>query len=183
MRLPIAYYGEPILRKRAKNVEKIDDEILSFIGDMVDTINALKSTAGLAAPQVFKSLRIFILTVVEKMPDGTFVYNEEAPPEVYINPKLSNPSDEMDAYPQGCFSIPTVYAPVFRPDSIDVEYLNERGELCKKRVEGPLAQAVMHENDHLNGVLFIDRLMPKERKRIEPMLQKVKRDYYLNRKK
>jgi peptide deformylase len=183
MRLPIAYYGEPILRERAKEVEKIDDEILSFIKDMVDTINALPSTAGLAAPQVFRQLRIFLLTVVEKADDGSYVYNEEAPPEIYINPKLSNPSEEVEAYPQGCFSIPHVYAPVIRPFSIDVEFLNEKGETIKKRADGPLAQAVMHENDHLNGVLFIDRLTPKERKRIDSMLQKVKKEYYLKKKK
>ena len=183
MRLPIAYYGDPVLRQRAEEVTEFTDEVKAFIQDMLDTYKALTSTAGLAAPQVHKLWRIFLITPVSVGEDGYYKYEEDSPPEIYVNPVLSEPSEETEILPQGCFSIPGVYGPVERPCAITVEALNEKGETFKKRVEGPMAHAIMHENDHLNGVLFIDRMIPKERRKLEAGLRKVKKELYLKKKK
>ncbi len=182
MKLPLAYYGDPILRQRAAEVESLTDDVLALIEDMKETHRALPASAGLAAPQVHHALRIFLVTPVVINKEGEYEYDEQNP-EVYINPVLSNPSEERESLSQGCFSIPGVYASVERPCEIDVEAMNEKGETFKKRVVGPMAHAVMHENDHINGVLFIDRLDPKERKRLEASLQKVKKRYYLKQRK
>lgn len=173
MILPLRYYGDPVLRAKAKAIEEITPEILQLAHDMVETmIN--HNGVGLAAPQVGKLLRIYIFRDEWLNPEGQY---EMGPPQVAINPVLSSPSKETDTMLEGCLSVPNVHVKVDRPQKIYIRYQDLKGEFIEKDLEGFLARVNMHENDHLNGVLHIDRALPKERKAVEAALQKIKQKY------
>lgn len=166
--LPLAYYGDPILRKKAEPVQEITEELRTLVGEMIETMDACNGI-GLAAPQVHHSIRLFIIRV----PNGE---DEEGsvqwgPVKVFINPELSDPSKESWSHSEGCLSIPTVGGNVERPKEITVEYTDLDGSVICEHCTGWEARVIMHENDHLNGVLFIDRMKSEARKKVETQLK------------
>lgn len=165
--LPLAYYGEPVLRKKADPIAEITDEVRRLVDEMVETMEA-GNGVGLAAPQVHHSIRLFVICVPESMqPD----YPDVEKMQIFINPKLSAPSKESWTEEEGCLSIPGIRGLVERPKEITVTYTNLDGEEKQQRFSGWPARIIMHENDHINGVLFIDRLSPKERQRVQGALK------------
>jgi peptide deformylase len=166
----LAYFGDPILRAKALPIQGITPEIKELVADMIETLNA-SNGIGLAAPQVKESCRLFITAVPKELEDGTVI-----PPilRIFINPKITFLSEETWIYNEGCLSIPKVYGDVERPLSIEVEATDLNGHLFKGSFTGLEARCILHENDHINGVLFIDRLDPKERKKLEKSLRNVK---------
>ena len=94
-------------------------------------------------------------------------------PKVFINPTLSEPSLETWTVQEGCLSIPSIHADVQRPKEITVEYTNLKGEQVKERVKGWEARVILHENDHIQGVLFIDHISKKKRAELEPFLKRM----------
>lgn len=175
MILKLTYYGNPILRKKAAPIPVINDEIRAFASDLLETMQGTKNGIGLAAPQVNRSIAIFVV----QFPN---VDNEEeayvpGQIEFFINPKLLEVSDEKWFHSEGCLSLPALYRDVERPLKIKIQYQNLDGEVLIKDFEGYEARMVLHENDHLNGVLFIDRLAPKVRKSIENELRAIKKMY------
>lgn len=155
MILELAYYGHPILRRKAEKVEVITDEIRVFVREMMQTMEHHRG-GGLAAPQVGKLLRIFIA----RLNPSEASYEEWAqyPIDVFINPELSEPSPQTSDENEGCLSIPGIYAKVTRPTSIRIRAIDLEGRPIDRVYQGYLARQLMHENDHLNGVLYIDRL-------------------------
>jgi peptide deformylase len=177
MKLPIAYYGAAVLRKKTEQVKEVNDEIRQLIKDMDETMRA-NNGMGLAAPQVSRSLALFIICPPVPNPPGHAEAYRYEKIQVFINPKISEPSDAMIDMDEGCVSIPGVRGNVIRPLSVTVEALDENGKPFKKVFTGMEARIIMHENDHINGVLFIDRLQdPPYRKKIEPMLREIKKKY------
>lgn len=168
--LPITYYGDPILRKKADPIGEITDELRKLVDEMIVTMDACDGL-GLAAPQVHQSIRLFVIRTPKETGGGKYELCDEI--QVFINPKLSSPSGETWAASEGCISIPSIHADITRPKEITIEYTTITGEIVKKRVSGWEAKVIMHENDHINGVLFIDRLDPKERLKIEPKIKKL----------
>lgn len=163
--MDIIRYGNPILRKKAEPVEEITDELRAFIHELIQM--ALHPNAvGIAAPQVGVSKAIFVIAppLFEK---GQIIKKEA---KVYINPKLSNPSKETQTEEEGCLSVPGVRGNVTRPVSITVSAIDIHGNPFQETLTGYPARVLMHENDHINGVLFIDRLSPFDRKRLTPYL-------------
>lgn len=173
MKLPLIYYGNPILRKKAALVEEINDDIRQLIEDMRDTMRAADGI-GIAAPQVNRSLAIFFTCAPIRMPDDKWGQGVE---RLYINPKILWHSNEGWITSEGCLSIPKVYGDVPRPLVIRVEYMNLEGQIERAELSEYEARCFMHENDHINGTLFIDRITPEERKEIEPKLREVKKKY------
>lgn len=173
MKMPLAYYGDAVLRRKATPVKEITEEIIQLINDMVDTMVAYNGM-GLAAPQVHKSICLFITAVPIEDEEGKL---RSGKVKVYINPKLSEPSHQTWNMEEGCLSIPKLYAEVARPVNITVEATDLEGHSFVEHLSGLDARVVMHENDHINGVLFIDRLAPGEKKRIDGVLQKIKKHY------
>ncbi|NGX62745.1 MAG: Peptide deformylase [Candidatus Anoxychlamydiales bacterium] len=173
MILPLVYYGNPKLRNRCTEVQEITEDIKQFCYDMIETMDANKGV-GLAAIQVGKLLRILVIRPVLEDEDKE-AYLGKA--ELYINPKLSNPAEQTQIGPEGCLSIPSFHEDVERPISIHVEALDINGNKISKDLQGYKARELMHENDHLNGVLFIDRLPAQKRKEIEPALREIKSKY------
>lgn len=174
MILPLAYYGNPVLRKKALPVEEITDEIREFVGHMIETLHA-HNGAGLAAPQVNRSIRIFLTNAPilsddkEKWLEGTL--------RIFINPRLFDPSPEVWEWPEGCLSVPELYPPIVRPWKISVEAMDLEGKTFVETFTAMEARAVMHENDHINGVLNIDRTDHKLRRELEPQLRAIKKKF------
>lgn len=173
MILELAYYGDPILRKKAAPIHEITPEVVQLSQDLLDTMHQKKGV-GLAAPQVKKSFSIFVAQFPDKSRPEKWV---PGPIEIFINPKILEVSEECGVHSEGCLSIPALYADVWRPIKIRVEFTTLQGERLVKEFEDYDARIILHENDHLNGVLFIDRLDKQQRKEIEPDLLKIKKKY------
>lgn len=173
MKLPLAYYGNPILRKKCERVDGIDDELRQFVADMIETMNE-ENGMGLAAPQVHRSKALFITQVPIEGPDDTWLPGIL---RIYINPKILWVSEEQWEHSEGCLSIPKLYGKVKRPIKVRIEYTDMLGNRLTEEFVGLEASAVLHENDHINGVLYIDRMKGKERQEIEPRLREIKKKY------
>lgn len=172
MKLPLAFYGNPILRTRSSEIKEITDEVRKLISDMIETMNECNGI-GIAANQVGETLRVFVIReLIQKGEDCSI-----GPVEVYINPVLSNPSENKLLHSEGCLSFPGIHVDIERPESIHIEALDLEGNKISKTIVGFKARELMHENDHLNGVCFIDRADPSDRQEIEPLLQALKKQY------
>lgn len=158
--LEIKEYGEPVLREKSLPVKEITPEILNLIRDMAETMYTAPGV-GLAAPQVGVSKRIIII-------DG-----EEEGLIVLINPTMVKSEGEV-IEEEGCLSIPGVYSEVKRSSKVTVKALNKSGELIKITKEGLLARALQHEIDHLEGILFVDRIGKVKRQLLLNKLKKQK---------
>lgn len=147
--LEIHYLGDRALRYPAKRVAKIDSEIRQLVREMLQTMYSADGI-GLAAPQVAVQKQII---VIDCEPD-----NPANPPLVLINPTIKNFSRDLCLAQEGCLSIPGVYLDVKRPEAIEVSYKDENGRPRTITATGLLSRAIQHEMDHLNGVLFVDRV-------------------------
>ncbi|MBA3815177.1 MAG: peptide deformylase [Parachlamydiaceae bacterium] len=165
--LPFAYYGDSILTKKAESIIEITSDIQKLVEEMIETLNACDGI-GLAAPQVHHSLRLFIIKTPIETEQNKIETSEI---KVFINPKLSLLSNETWKASEGCLSIPTIRASIERPKEITVEYTSIDGKLIKTGFSGWEARVIMHENDHIDGVLFIDRLDTEERLKLTPLLK------------
>jgi peptide deformylase len=160
---PIVKYGDPVLREKAKPVEEFDQEVKDLVADMIATLKDANGL-GLAAPQVGVSKRIFItdlssLELTESM-------------RVFINPEIIDTSGEV-ILEEGCLSFPGLYQKISRPEEIKIKALDVEGHEFELNVSGMLARAILHEYDHLEGVLFIDHLSSLSRALIKGKLKKL----------
>ena len=157
----ITKLGEEILRKVAEPVkpEEITDEFRAFINEMFDAMIEADGV-GLAGPQAGISKRIFV------------VIADDDVRRVFINPQIISTSSELCDYEEGCLSIPKVYESIRRPAKVTVQALNEKGRPFTLEADGLLARIIQHENDHLDGKLFIDRGDPEFAKETEELFAK-----------
>ncbi len=151
--LNIIKLGDPLLKKHSVVVPDINDEVRALVAGMFETMERGKGV-GLAAVQVGELLRLF----VTKVPGDS--------PRVFINPDILETSIDEVTMEEGCLSIPGLYTDVTRPGSIRVQAWNEKGRPFALSAEEYLARVIQHELDHLNGILFIDRVGPKKRQRL-----------------
>ena len=147
--------GDEILRKKSKKVEVIDEKITELIQDMIETLHRYDGV-GLAAVQVGILKQILIIQEAE-----------DAPILVIINPEIISKSGTQ-VVEEGCLSFPNKFAKIERPEKIKVRALNEKGKKIEITGKGPLAQALSHEIDHLNGEVFIDKIIPGTLEIIKP---------------
>ena len=163
---PILTLPDPLLRKRGKPVERVDDELRRLIDDMFATMYDAPGI-GLAAPQIGISRRLIVMDPAK----------EEAPktPLVMVNPKILERSEEMRVHEEGCLSIPDFTAEVERPAKTRVAYIDRQGEPQEAELDGIWSTLVQHEIDHLNGVLFIDYLSRLKRDMVVKKFRKQKR--------
>ncbi len=151
--LKIYMLGQETLRTPAIRIVKVDDSIRQLAKNMLITMYSAKGI-GLAAPQVGVQKRILVIDLNFEDPD--------APPNVFINPEIISSSASLDTYEEGCLSIPGVYLNVLRPSSIKLSYRDEMGRPKKMNAEGLMARCIQHEIDHLNGVLFVDKVTDQD---------------------
>jgi len=158
----ILVYPDPRLREVAQPVRQVDDEIRTLIDDMAETMYDAPGV-GLAAPQVGVSLRIFVIDVAGDDEPSDF--------RVYINPEILA-LDGTQTWNEGCLSFPGISEEVKRAAHVRVRALGLDGQLFEHDAEGLLAVAIQHENDHLNGVLMVDKVGPLERRRVGQKLSR-----------
>lgn len=170
--LPLRYYGDPILEKRAKPVGSITGDVKALIEALIETMD-ICGGVGLAAPQVGACSRIFVMR--EPIEHDRGESDELGDVTVFINPQLSDASEEEWTESEGCLSIPGLEGQVSRPHKVLVTYMDELGKQHSRQVGGWEARVIQHEYDHLNGVLFIDRLSERERGAMVKDLEGIKR--------
>ena len=168
MILQIVKYGHPVLRQKGAAIEKITPEIKQLIADMFETMHE-RNGVGLAAQQVGRALQLTVIDVreVKDRPSTLELKGKPADvadimPLVLINPQIT-PVGEPAIGGEGCLSFPEIFAEISRPGLVDVKALNEKFKPIEFRAGGLLARAVQHETDHLNGILFIDRMERKKK--------------------
>ena len=160
---PIIILPDPKLRLVSKKIERFDTDLRRLIDDMIETMHDAPGV-GLAAIQVAEPIRLLVVDTAKK---------EEAPdPQVFINPEIVWSSEERSTYEEGCLSIPEYYAEVERPASVRARALDREGKAREILAEGLLATVLQHEIDHLDGVLFIDRISKLKRDRVIKKFQK-----------
>ena len=147
--LDLHYLGDKVLRQKAKRISKVDDSIRDLAKEMLQTMYSSYGI-GLAAPQVGINKR---LIVVDTDPE-----NPENEAFVLINPEIKKFGKEMCGFEEGCLSIPGVNFDVQRPDEIEVSYRDEMGKPKRMKASGLLSRVIQHEIDHLDGVMFVDRV-------------------------
>jgi len=147
--LEIRTLGDQVLRQSARRISKVDEAVRDLARDMLRSMYS-SSGIGLAAPQVGVHKQ---LLVIDLDPE-----NPATPPMVLINPEIRSFGSGIDTYEEGCLSIPGVYLNVVRPAVVDVSYRDELGRPQRIKADGLLSRCIQHEMDHLNGVLFVDRV-------------------------
>ncbi len=159
----VTKYGNPVLRKKGAHIEKFNPELQTLITHMYETMYDAHGI-GLAAQQVGQALQLAIIDLrgLKDRPstleiNGLPMDVEDFMPLTLINPQIK-PLNEPVSGPEGCLSFPEMYADITRPESIDVVAMNERGEPLHFKCGGLLSRAIQHEYDHLQGILFIDRM-------------------------
>ncbi|GAB5411241.1 MAG: peptide deformylase [Chlamydiales bacterium] len=171
---PLTYLGNPVLRTKCASVESIDEETKAIVKDLIDTLEATKNGIGIAAPQIGITKRIFLTKVPVESSDGKW---KDGKIKVYINPKILSHSEEELSWEEGCLSIPGIYAQVYRPREITIEALDLEGKTFQETLTEFAACNFCHEHDHINGVLFIDRISNADKKRLKPLLKKLQKKY------
>ena len=163
MVLPLAYYGNPVLREKGARVEGVTEELASFVDDMFETMEEYRGI-GLAAQQVGRALQLMVIDIrpVEDRPSTLELDGEEADPHslmplTLINPEITPLNDPVKG-PEGCLSFPEMYGDISRPEKVRVTGMGRNGEALDFVCGGLLARCVQHENDHLQGILFVDRM-------------------------
>jgi peptide deformylase len=168
MILPVVAYGDPVLKKEAVEIDEQFPDLQKLIADMFETMYHAKGV-GLAAPQIGKSIRLFIV-------DGSpFADEEEDEPDpkaegiahfkkVFINPIIEEESGDKWAFQEGCLSIPGIRENVTRHEKLVITYYDENWEFHEETYEGYAARIIQHEYDHIEGILFTDHLSPLKKK-------------------
>jgi peptide deformylase len=160
---PLRYLGDPVLREMAEPVTELSDELRRLVEDMFDTMYA-EEGVGLAAPQV--GVRQRVIVVDPREPDIM--------PFALINPEIVEVSEDVERGEEGCLSIPGLKDIVERPAAVRIEGLNLDGARVSMEADGLLARILQHEVDHLDGILFVDRVSPIKRKLLLSKWQKVR---------
>ena len=151
--LAIHKLGHQALRETGSRISKVDEKIRDLARDMLRSMYSAKGI-GLAGPQVGVQKRILVIDLD--------IENPTNPPLVLINPEIIGTSASIETYEEGCLSIPGVYLDVIRPSEVKISYSDDMGRPKKMNADGLMARCIQHEIDHLNGVLFVDRVTSEE---------------------
>jgi len=172
----MVHHPAAVLRKRAKDVAAIDETVRAVAAKMLDIMRD-EEGIGLAAPQVGLSWRMFVVDIPES--DERSAESELASatrgPIVFINPVLSNPQGAVEPMEEGCLSLPEIRGEVLRPPVITVKAKDIEGQAFRITASGLLARCIQHENDHLDGVLIIDKMTQLSRMKVRQALKDLER--------
>ena len=164
---PIVVYGDPVLRKRARDIEKGESDVLELAADMYETMEQADGV-GLAAPQIGKSIRMFVI-------DASKMEDEEVSDfkQIFINPEIIEETGEEWAFEEGCLSIPEIREDVMRQPELTIRYLDENWEEKEETYSGMKARIIQHEYDHIEGVLFTDHISAFKKRLLKSKLQSI----------
>lgn len=181
MLMRITQFGEPVLRQKGEPITVFDDDLKALAGDMLETMYAAEGI-GLAAQQIGKAIQLFVmdLQVRERAIDFHYELDGKHPPLELIMPlAMVNPQveafGEIFPYEEGCLSFPGVRGNVVRPSQVRVTYQDLDGQPHTLECDGIFARVILHENDHLQGILFIEQMHPDVVRSLESKLKRLKR--------
>lgn len=175
MELPIVAYGDAVLRKKAEEISEDYPELQKLIEDMFETMYAANGV-GLAAPQIGLPIRLFIVDAAPFAEDDDGEEGEEAAADfkrVFINPIIFDEEGEEWGFEEGCLSIPGIREEVKRKSALKIEYYDENWDLYEEELDGILARIVQHEYDHIEGILFTDKISPLRRTLLQGKLNDI----------
>lgn len=179
MLLDIVTFGHPALRKKGGRIKRIDDDLRQLVADMIETMRAARGI-GLAAQQIDRDLQLAVIDITgtEDRPSRLWIDGQEVDPLdhmplVLINPEIDT-TGEPDTAIEGCLSFPDISAEITRPPRVAVRARNLDGEETAFEADGLLGRAVQHEVDHLNGILFIDRMSSAVKASLASRLKRMK---------
>ena len=176
MILPIIAYGDPVLRKLGKSIDKEYPALESLLKNMFETMYGAKGI-GLAAPQIGLPIRIFIVDATPFKDDEELELEERnflsTFKQVFINAKIIDETGDEWVFNEGCLSIPDVREDVFRNETVKIEYLDEKFEKHTKEFSGIAARIIQHEYDHIQGILFTDKLSSLKKRLIKGKLANI----------
>ena len=183
MILPIVAYGDPVLRKVGVEISKDYPGLDQLIKDMFETMRA-SSGVGIAAPQIGKAIRLFIVDTTpfvngERDEDEEDEYTAEEREQLgklskaFINATITDEEGEIWSFNEGCLSIPKIREDVYRKPKIHIEYYDENFNFIKETYEGVAARVIQHEYDHIEGKLFTDRISPLRRRLLKGKLNDI----------
>ena len=167
MKFPIVAYGSAILRKKTKEIEENSDELQELIANMFETMEGANGI-GLAAPQIGKDVRLFIVDA-----DGIEEPGCEGFRKVFINAEIIEETGKEWVFEEGCLSIPHVRGDVTRKPEVTIRYRDESWEEKTETFDGMPARIIQHEYDHIEGILFVDRVHALKRTMLKGKLQKI----------
>lgn len=174
---PVYLLGRPELREVTRRIESDSEELQALIDDMIQTMHAA-SGIGLAAPQIGRGERLFVVDVspmAETLEEEGVAVPEQ--PMVFINASIVEEGEEDTEFEEGCLSIPDIHEIVVRPETVRIRYLNRHFEPHEDEFSGMLARVIQHEYDHVEGVLFIDYLSPLRRRLLKRRLEDISRGF------
>ncbi|MBE99872.1 peptide deformylase [Flavobacterium coralii] len=176
MILPIVGYGDPVLRKKGEEISKDYPDLKKVIADMYETMyNAYG--VGLAAPQVGLAIRLFIVDTQPFSEDEDLSAEEQEKlskfKRTFINPVITKEEGEEWGFNEGCLSIPEVREDVYRKETITIEYFDEDFNKHTEVHDGIIARVIQHEYDHIEGILFTDKISPLKKRLIQKKLQNI----------
>jgi peptide deformylase len=181
MKLSILQYGDPVLRTKGKRVEEIDDHVRQLAADMLETMREANGV-GLAAQQVGEALQLTVIDVslIEDRPSAMKLHGEDVDlarvmPLVLVNPQITL-RDEIEIASEGCLSFPEITGDIERAKSISLHAQDLTGNEIEFEASGLLARAIQHEVDHLNGILFIDRMNSATKASIASRLKRMQKE-------
>ncbi len=176
MILPIVAYGDPVLKKMAEEIDQNYEGLSALIDNMFETMEKAHGV-GLAAPQIGKSIRLFIVDARPFAEDEDLSEEERKElssfRKVFINPIITEESGDEWGFEEGCLSIPNIREEVFRNETIEIEYYNEKWELLTETYDGIAARVIQHEYDHIEGILFTDYLSPLKKRFLKKKLTNI----------
>lgn len=176
MILPIVAYGDPVLKKKAKDIPEDYPKLQELIDNMWETMYNAHGV-GLAAPQIGKSIRLFLVDASPFAEDEDLIEEERKQlktlKKAFINPQIIQETGDEWAFNEGCLSIPEVREDVFRKPEITIEYFDEDFNKKTETYNGLAARVIQHEYDHIEGILFTDKLSSLKKRLIKSKLQKI----------
>ena len=177
MILSIVAYGHPVLRKMCEDITPDYPKLTELIANRWETRDG-SSGVGLAAPQINKPIRLFVIDSDQIINSLDEEESAEYPgdngvKEVFINAHIVETNGDEWAYNEGCLSIPKVREDVYRPESVTIRYVNEKFEPQERTFTGVTARVIFHEYDHIDGKLFIDHLKPLKKRMIKGKLEDI----------
>jgi len=173
---PIVAYGDPVLRKEAADIDENYPKLDVLINDMFETMYGAYGI-GLAAPQIGLPIRLFVVDASPFHDDEEYTEEERTYlanfKRVFINARIVEETGNEWAFNEGCLSIPDVREDVFRQETITIEYLDENFKKHKETISGIAARIIQHEYDHIDGILFTDKLSPLKKRLIKSRLANI----------
>lgn len=171
MVLPVYVYGMTVLRKVAQEIDKDYEGLDQLIEDMFETM-IFSEGVGLAAPQIGRSIRLFLVDAsrMEDIDDEPDLKNFK---RTFINPYITEQWGDKWSFSEGCLSIPNIREDVYRPDSLKIEYYDENWNFKEEVFDGVKARIIQHEYDHLEGIMFVDKLNPLRKRLLNGRLSAI----------